>query len=927
MPDSLTAEWWQDHTPQILETIQTPLLIIDARQRLLWCNSTFLGLVQWDWQETRGRSILDLPNSPAHSKHFQKLIAETFALSQPTDGCEIEIGVTPETRRSYVINSQPLAGSANTKSDKVLLVLFDVTEQRRVNAQQARLAALVESSDDAIIAKTFDDHIVDWNAGAERIYGYTSEEAVGQHISLIVPSDRLSETHKFRETLLRGKLVRNRETMRIRKDGQPIHVSLTMSPILDLEGNMVLVSTIERDVTRRVQRERELKVAKDEAERASRAHGEFLANVSHELRTPMNAIIGMADLSLDAELTDELRDYLQTIRTSAGVLMDLLNDVLDFSKLDSGNFEIENAPFELQEVVESTMKAVSLPAYEKGLELICNIENGVPTSLVGDPLRLRQAISNLLSNAVKFTEAGEVELSVSLGDRDSDGVRIIFRVRDTGIGIAAEHQAKVFAPFTQADSSSTRTYGGTGLGLAIVTQLVSLMGGRLTLESEPSQGSTFTFDAKFQVSNKSVDLGTPNPQQLSSIENLPVLIVDDNQTSRHMLERTLEGWSMKPVSVSNGNDALKVLKSRKEKGQPFPLVILDALMPEVDGFTLAEKIQQHPEFAESTVLMLSSADRQTFRERIKNLSIDAFLEKPVTQSDLWDTIASFIGGVPVRRTPRFQRDLQQPAPRKLRILLAEDTPANQKVVTRLLEKRGHSVKVAPNGRSALEMLVEDDKGIDLVLMDVQMPIMDGLQATTQIRELADERLRNTPIIAMTAHAMRGDREKCLDSGMNGYLSKPVDARKLITLIEGHVFREQSEERANVDNYTWDANPPMELLDLDSALTRLGGDKSLLEDMLEFFIEDIPPLLQDMRRDALKRDAETLERNAHSLKGLLSNFDSSQTVSDLAAKVQELASAGQIDSATSLIPKLERRSRRMVQAAELALQNRDKLFDS
>ena len=351
-------------------------------------------------------------------------------------------------------------------------------------------------------------------------------------------------------------------------------------------------------------------------------------------------------------------------------------------------------------------------------------------------------------------------------------------------------------------------------------------------------------------------------------------------------------------------------------------------MPEADGFTLAERIQKHPEFAESTVLMLSSADRQTFRDRIKDLSIDAFLEKPVTQSDLWDTIASFLGESPLRKTPQFQKELQQPAHRKLRILLAEDTPANQKVVVKLLEKRGHSVKVATNGRSALEHITEDARGFDLVLMDVQMPIMDGLQATARIRELSDEQLRNIPIIAMTAHAMRGDREKCLAAGMDGYLSKPVDARKLITLIEGHGFRDhQTEERTGMDTYSWDARPSDELLDLDGALTRLGGDKSLLADMLEFFIEDIPPLLEQIRQSSLERNLETLERDAHSLKGLLSNFDSSQTVSELAARIQELAHTGHIDAAIALVPKLERRSRRMVEAAELALENRAELFDS
>jgi PAS domain S-box-containing protein len=659
--------------------------------------------------------------------------------------------------------------------------LTDITERKQAEKLLARLAAIVESSDDAILSKDLHGVIRTWNAGAERLFGYRAEEAVGQPITLLLPPERIDEESQILKTLLSGRRVERLETVRATKDGRRIDVSVTASPVKGQDGRIMGASKIIHDITDRKRAAAAVLEAKAAAEVANEAKSQFLANMSHELRTPMNAILGMTELALDENLTPVLRDYLQTAKESADVLLELLNELLDFSRIESGKFQLESIPFSLQSTLEQTLKTMGMRAYEKGLELICDLPDAVPDQLLGDPLRLRQIVVNLVGNAIKFTKQGEIVVSAKVQWKTAEEVVLEFAVSDTGIGIAAEDQAKIFSPFTQADASTTRNYGGTGLGLAISTSLVHLMGGKIWVDSKLGQGSTFHFTAKLAIMPMVRGFATTLPG-IDQLRGLPVLIVADNLTNRRILEQTLSHWGMKPESVADVPAALAKIHEAKNAGHAFPLSLIDALMPQIDGFTLATWIKKEPGLVGATILMVSACDRPTHACRCREL--DALcLEKPISQSNLFNVIAQALGLTRLAESTVVELSSPGEKPiveRPLRILLAEDNAANQKMAIFILNKYGHCVEVVGNGREAVERVASDH--FDVVLMDVQMPTMDGPQATATIRAFADPSKAKVPIIAMTAHAMKGDRERFLAAGMDDYITKPINAQMLIELL-------------------------------------------------------------------------------------------------------------------------------------------------
>ena len=886
-------------------------IAISEGGRILEVNKSFAEMYGYEASEVVGMPALDfvVPESrEAVRRHISSHAPEPYeVVSLRKDGTTFD---------TEVRGKKALYQGRTVR----ITALRDITErknaEKRFREAEQRYRTLVERVPAVVYMQEIgsQDSAMYMSPRIEDMTGYSPDDCKDPDLRwrMVHPEDRGRMQSEDEHTVEPGEVFTT-EYRVVHRDGHTVWVRNEAVVVEDevsgsryWQGFMIDITERKRAEEALRENERQLRKARERAEEANRAKSEFLANMSHEIRTPMNGVIGMTDLLLDTRLDEDQREYAETVRSSGQSLLAILNDILDFSKIEAGSLGLETINFDLRREVEEVAALLAGQAHEKGLELASYVEPGTPTAVQGDPFRLRQVLTNILGNAIKFTEKGEVILRAELVEDNPDTVTVRFEVSDTGIGMSEEQRSRLFSPFTQADASTTRRYGGTGLGLAISKQLVLMMGGEMGVKSEPDVGSTFWFTTRLE---KRSGVRRAAPVSRAGLRGLRVLIVDDHETNRRILHKQITSWGMRDGMAENGGEALDLLRAAADRGEAYDLAVLDMQMPGMDGLQLARTINAEPAISSTRLVLLTSIG-VNINEDARLAGVEVVLSKPVRQSQLHDALATMLGTSTQKQDQPSLEDMRpagsasptsEDRPSRGHVLLAEDYPVNQVVAIRMLERSGYQVDPVNNGREAVEALSKLPYAA--VLMDVQMPEMDGYEATAEIRR-REGAARHTPIIAMTADAMQGDREKALAAGMDDYIAKPVQREDLDAVLGRWIPGQE---------------PPA--LDLSVLESRRGpqedGEPDKLARIVGLFIDDVPLRLQELRLAVERGEAQKVEETAHMLKGG-SGYMGATRMAEICAEIQALGASGELSGVPELLDALETEFVRIRPALEAAV---------
>jgi PAS domain S-box-containing protein len=780
---------------------------------------------------------------------------------------------------------------------RLLFAMRDTTKdrenERTILHQKQYYESLLQYSPVAIVTLDMEENITACNPAFEKLFGYSAEEAIGKNLDRLIASKDPAEAIDYTRRAMGGSPISG-YGVRYRKDGQAVEVEMAGGPVY-MGEKTAGIFCIYHNVT-------DLMQAKRTAETADRSKSEFLANMSHEIRTPMNGIIGMLELLNGTPLNAEQKDFVSTAKESSDSLLSLINEVLDFAKIEAGQMSLEKLDFDVRSLVEGVARSLAARAENKGLEMVCMVNRDVPARMKGDANRLRQVLVNLVGNAIKFTDKGEIVIRAVVDNLSEDKIQLLFSVSDTGVGIPRDQQKTVFERFVQADGSTTRRFSGTGLGLAISAQLVKLMGGEIGLQSEPGKGSTFWFTI---VGGKASVEGTRPLVIPTNLKGIPVLVVDDNKTNRLIIGKIVSGFGCTVTEVSSGSEALHEMRQSASKGKPFKLVLLDMQMPEMSGEQLLREIKVDRDLNKAKVIILTSMGYGGDASRLETMGCSAYLLKPIRQKELFNTILAVMGQE--RELPQQQtgsiitRHVLAESERDSNcILLAEDNEINQKLALRLLQKVGYSVDVVETGRQAVEAVKK--KEYRLVLMDVQMPEMDGFEATRKIRALPGE-VSKVPVVAMTAHVMMGDREKCIQAGMNDYLSKPLNVDEVMVTVKKYVFGPEPESVQKLGAKIGEQVDSSQLYDLALALPRFGDDRKTFYEFMGAFITHLKKSIYELEDAIYRMDATRVSFISHSIKGAAANFEIGP-IRDVAMEIENRSRNGDLEDAADLLGRIK-----------------------